>query len=187
MVASKRKNWTDDDMRRAIEHAEKGNTSIRKAAAEHGVPRSTLQLYISTNATVGRRHDPPTVLTVEEEQKLVDWIQEMAAIGYGQTRQQVLEMVKKIMDSTVRSNPFKDNRPGKDWWYAFLKRHPVLSTRTPQALQDIRATTCTPKSIQRWFSEYEQLLLKYDLLDKPTRIWNCDKSGFSLSPKPGKV
>ena len=38
----------------------------------------------------------------------------MAEIGYGQTRQQITEMVKKILDHTGRSNPFTNNKPGKD-------------------------------------------------------------------------
>ena len=37
----------------------------------------------------------------------------MYEIGYGQTRQQVTEMVKKILDKDGRPNPFKDNRPGR--------------------------------------------------------------------------
>ena len=66
----------------------------------------------------------------------------MAEIGYGQTRQQITEMVKKILDRTGRSNPFTNNKPGKDWWYAFLRRHPEVSLRTPQALQACRAASC---------------------------------------------
>ena len=33
-----------------------------------------------------------------------------------------------------RKKPFKDDKPGKDWYYAFLKRHPVISERAPQQL-----------------------------------------------------
>lgn len=69
---------------------------------------------------MGRRPGPLPVLTPDEEKRLVEWAVEMAKIGYGQTRHQICEMVKKIIEKDGRPNPFKDNRPGKDWWYTFL-------------------------------------------------------------------
>ena len=91
------------------------------------------------------RHGPSPVLT-EEESELISWVVKMAEIGYGQTRIQVTEMVKKILDRTGRPNPFQDNRPGKDWWYMFLHRHPKVSLKTPQALQICRASSYLTKS-----------------------------------------
>ena len=41
--------------------------------------------------------------------------------------------------------------------------------------------------LDKWFYEFEQFLLQHDLLDKPSRICNCDESGFPLCPKSGKV
>ena len=61
------------------------------------------------------RHGPSPVLTEEEESELVSWVIKMAKIGYGQTRIQVTEMVKKILDRTGRPNSFQDNRLDKDW------------------------------------------------------------------------
>ncbi len=75
----------------------------------------------------GCKSGPSPVLSSEEESKLVNWAFEMAEIGYGQTRRQVCEMVKKFLDKDGRPNPFKDNRSGKDWWYAFVRRNPKLS------------------------------------------------------------
>ena len=62
-----------------------------------------------------------------------------------ETRQQVTEMVKKILDKDGRPNPFKDNRPGKDWWYSFLSRN-KLAWRSPSALEAYRASACTKES-----------------------------------------
>ena len=78
------------------------------------------------------RHGPSPVLT-EEESELISWVVKMAEIGYGQTRIQVTEMVKKILDWTGRPNPFQDNHPGKDWWYMFLHRYPEVSLKTPSS------------------------------------------------------
>ena len=60
----------------------------------------------------------------------------MNNIGYGQTRRQICEMVKKkkILDKDSRPNPFKDNCPGKDWWLAFLTRN-NLTLRSSSSLE----------------------------------------------------
>jgi len=170
--------WTQEDMSKAIEDVKESTLSIRKAAVKHTVPRTTLRNHILGTVQSGARPGPPTVLTNEEEEEIVKWTIQMSQIGHGQTRQQVTEVVKRILDRTKRPNSFKENRPGKDWWYCFLKRYPEVKMRTPQPFQISRAISCTPLVLDRWFTEFCQLLLKYELLDKPCAIWNCDESGF---------
>jgi hypothetical protein len=58
----------------------------------------------------------------------------MSRIRYGRTRQELLTTVKKIFDNDGRKTPFKDNRPGKDWYRGFIKRHPELTERAPMQL-----------------------------------------------------
>ena len=176
-----------NEKEKAIGAVQSNILSLRDAESTYGIPKSTIHNYTSGKTMVGATRGPSTVLTTEEEQKLAEWAIKMAEIGYGQTRRQVCEMVKKIMDNTKRPNPFTENRPGRDWWYGFLRRHPQLSMRQPQGLQEARAACCTPAVLDKWFVDFEQFLLKYDLHDKPYRIWNCDESGFSLCPKSGKV
>jgi len=95
-------------------------------------------------------------------------------------------MVKKLLDKDNRPNPFTDNLPGKDWWYAFLRRHPKLSMRSPEPLQLARATACTEEAIRRWYVEFEQFLQVHGVVD-PSRIWNADETGCPLCPSTGKV
>ena len=187
MAAAKAHSWSNESLTKAVEEVQDKKLSLRAASAMYGIPRSTIHNYITGKTKIGAAKGPATVLTKEEEQQLVEWALKMAEIGYGQTRRQVCEMVKRIMDRTKRPNPFTDNRPGKDWWYAFLRRHPQVVMRQPQALQAAHALSCTPQILDRWFAEFEQFLLQHDLLDKPFRIWNCDESGFPLCPKSGKV
>ena len=72
---------------------------------------------------------PPTILTSAEENMLVHWAIEMAAIGYGRTREQLCLTVKEMLDKDGRANPFRQNMHGEDWWYALLKRHPEISQK----------------------------------------------------------
>ena len=182
-----RRAWSQEDLLKAISEVSDGKASIRHAASKYSIPRSTLHDYVSQKAQVGDRPGPDPYLTKDEEEELVQWAFKMSEIGYGQTSVHICEMVKRILDLKPRANPFRDNRPGKDWWYAFLKRHPKVSVRVPQALQSCRASACTTDALDRWFVGYEQFLLTHDLVDSPERIWNCDESGFPLCPKSGKV
>ena len=186
-TARKRGNWKFEDLERVVEEVREGKVSVREAAAKYCVPKSTVHDHSSMKVKQISRPGPPPVLTVEEENELEQWIIKMAEIGYGQCRQQVITMVKKILDTHKRPNPFPDNTPGKDWWYAFLQRHPKISLRTPQALEACRAKACTPSTLSGWYTDFEQFLLIHNLIDKPSKIWNCDESGFSLCPKSSKV
>jgi len=94
-------------------------------------------------------------------------------------------MVKNLLDKGGRQNPFVNNRPGKDWWYAFLRCHPELALRTPEHLQLARASGCN-EILSRWYTTFKQFLEVNDLND-PARIWNADETGCPLFPKSGKV
>ena len=120
----------------------------------------------------------------DEEQYLVNLAVEVNKIGYGQTRRQRCEIVKKISDKGGRPNPFKDNRPGKDWWYAFLTRN-NLTIRSPSSLEMYWASACTKQNLESWYARFKQFLSCHSLLDEPDRIWNCGESGFPLCPKSG--
>jgi len=71
----------------------------------------------------------------------------------------------------------------------FLKRHPEISRRRAQNLGTHRATI-SPESVRRWFGDLESYLRKEgydDILKDLSRIYNCDESGFPLSPNTGFV
>ena len=68
-----------------------------------------------------------------------------------------------------------------------VKRHPELSLHVPEHLQLARARCCTPESLRKWYSEFDQFLLIHSLKDSPLHIWNADEAGFPLCPKTGKV
>ena len=114
-------------------------------------PLGTLQSKLKCGLSVDVRSGPSPILTNEEEKVLVEWVVNMTRIGYGRTRDQLTMMVKAILDKDGRPNPFKDNRPGKFWLRAFMKRHPELTVRKSQTLGISRAISCTPKVLDEWF------------------------------------
>ena len=121
-----------------------------------------------------------------EEAKLASWVVEMVDIGYGRTREQVSEMVKRILDQDGRSNPFVNNYSGRDWWYGFLQCHAELSLRSPEQLQLSRAACCSEEKLSFWHNNFEQFLKKNNI-SNPNQIWNADETGCPLYPKSGRV
>lgn len=116
-------------------------------------------------------------------------VHQYGKIGYGQTRQELLSAVKKILDQDGRQTPFKNNLPGKDWFYAFMKRHPEIAPRTPQKLGKERAVISWQKIVW-WFEDLAKYLNDnyaegIYILKDPSRVYNADE--FTQDPKSGKI
>ena len=110
----------EDAIHNAVEDIRSGKCSFRKAELKYRIRRSTLNDYTTGRVEIRKRQGPQPVLCKD---KTINWAVEMNKIGYGQTRRQICEMVKNILDKDGRPNypkPFKDNCAGKDWWYAFF-------------------------------------------------------------------
>ena len=164
--------------------------SLRQASSAFQIPKSTLSNKANDKTPVGCRPGPATVLTPPEEKMLNEWAIHMAKIGFGRTREELLDKVRDIIIEDGRPNPFKDNKPGKDWYYAFLKRHPEISVRAPQQLAKERAVI-TPAKVEYWFKDFANFMAEEvkdtSLWKDPSRWFNPAGSGFPLCPKSGKV
>ena len=86
------------------------------------------------------------------------------------------------MQHSNRHNPFKNGIPGNDWWHSFLCFHSLLVKRKPQQLQLVRAQCLRVETVNHWFIEcLKPTLDALQLHDSPSRIFNVDEVGFSLS------
>ena len=83
-----RKQWSNEAMIAALEAVKQG-TSIKRAALEHGVPRTTLSDRHLGKVVHGTRAGPPSYLSQKEESELGTFIQVVGKLGYGKTQKQV--------------------------------------------------------------------------------------------------
>lgn len=181
------KRYSEEDLQKAIAAIENGMAK-REAAKRFSVPRATLQFRLS-DRYVKPSHGPPTVLSSDEEKLIVDWIKECHRKGFPRRKEDVQTSVKQFLDDKPRKNPFNDNFPGDGWYKAFLRRHPEIAVRKPEAVTAASAKV-SEKDIKNWFQDITQYLDEKSfrgILQNPERIFNGDETNFLLCPQTKKV
>lgn len=165
---------------------EKG-TSVRKAAMQYNVPTQTLRDRVKGNVDLEKvTMGPAPLLGQEEEAMLVSHLKAMASFGYGYTRKEVTNMASdyaiQLRKRTKQQKPLT-----LKWFRGFMKRWPDLKVVKPRALEYQRAKSSNPENVQRYFVELSSILTKYNLFDKPHRIFNVDEKGITLNHAPPHV
>lgn len=173
----------------AVDAVKSKSMGYLKASNVFKVPRPTIFDKVKEKSVINCHTGLNTTLSVNEEKRLADWLVDMSKIGYGRSKQELLDIVQKIIQADSRSTRFKDQRPGKDWYYGFMRRHPEISLRSPRQLGKERAVI-RPEHIEKWFHDFEAFIRDTtdpNILHDPSRIYNADESGFCMSSKTGHV
>jgi len=174
-------------VRKALYDVQKNKVPIRKAAEKHDLSYGFLHRRVSGQVEIEKRKGPLPIFSRDEEEAMAKWLSEMAERGMGLKPGEFLDFVEAIVRKENRSTPFKDMRPGHDWYYGFMARNAhIVQPRTETPLEMCRAKLTKTKTDQ-WYSKFRDFLIKKDLIEKPTRIWNADETGFSMGSILGKV
>ncbi len=160
--------------------------SVSRAAADFGIPKSTLDDHCKGRVLPGSKCGPRTILTVDEEADLVSFLIKSSEIGYPYTRLQILALVEGML---VRKNKDKPRTCSvtHGWWASFRRRHPEISLKTSFSLSVARAKASSAESLSEYFSTLQETLEESELIDQPGLIYNMDETGFPLEPKPPKT
>lgn len=78
-----------------------------------------------------------------------------------------------------------NERAGADWFTGFLKRHPDLTIRTPEATSIGRASAFNKVDVDRFFEKLGTVMDRHVFEAKD--IWNLDETGITTVQKPRKV
>ena len=110
---AKRMLWTDESMQAAVDSVLRDNRGLREAARLYNIQVETLRRHVNGSVEVGARPGPATILTDEEEDMLVKYFVEMADMGYGLSRETVMELAFTIVQMSWRKNPFRGGKAGR--------------------------------------------------------------------------
>lgn len=58
---------------------------------------------------------PDPILSHEYENKLVQWIENLAKCGFPLKKGELLDTIQKIVRAEKLQTPFKNDRPGQKW------------------------------------------------------------------------
>ena len=115
----KRAQWIDYDLKMAID-ALNHDYTIGEVSQAFNIPRTSLKDQYEGKIK-GRKMGPKATLTIEEEEKLVQYMEEMVKLAHPLSPNDLKLKVAEICQS--RETPFKDGIPGRSWLKWFKKRH----------------------------------------------------------------
>ena len=148
-------------------------TSISTVAHTFDVPRSTLGHRLKGRRDVKTYHQSCQRLTVLEEASLVKWMTQLMNWGWPPTISQLERMATHLLTCKGDCEPL-----GKNWYEAFLARHPDYRVKYSKALDQARKDTSTPESYRKWFDLYTSTIKEYGIL--PGDQYNMDEKGIAM-------
>ena len=176
--------WNMDSMKAALEAVKVDSKGLREASREFGVPVTTLKRRVDGLVEVDARPGPSTVLSKEEEDRLYEYCLIMADMGFGLTIENIRIVAYRIAEASGRPHPFKNGMVGRDWYEAFVRRHPKLSLRKPEALSYARAKNASAVVVDDFFAKLAAVYSRLGILSKPMQIYNADETGVSRVHSP---
>ena len=167
----------------------------RYVADEHGIPHCTLRQYCiryRSNGGDGNMRtgyfNAQSVLSIDEEQLLVDYVQRAAALYYGLNTMEMRRLAYDYANKLEKKMPnswASNEKAVVDWLTGFLKRHREIALRTPEATSLRRAMNFNRANVALFNDNLERSYLCEALT--PARIWNVDEMGCTTVQKPSKV
>ena len=129
---------------------------------------------------------PSPLFNQMEEAKLVEHIKDIAYVGYGYTRSEILNITTDYaVHLGKRAND--DKVFSMNWFYGFISRWPKLRVIKPSSLSEQRAKCASEESLNNYFEELNKIIRKYDLVDKPKHIYNIEEKGLNTEYRPQNV
>ena len=189
-------------MKRAIEAVKRGELSFRGAAERYGVKFQTLHKKCKklkevpvedlwgNDVKVKNGFDTRRIFDDAQEESLASYIVKLSQMGLGLTSQNIsllaFEMAERNQIPTPQS--WADNQSaGKEWLLGFMKRHPQLSYRKPEACSIARASSFNRKNMSQFYDRLESVLSRHPNFQDGSRLFNLDECGTSTVTCLGKI
>lgn len=172
-----------EDLQRAVQDVKNKNCTYREASAQYNVPLAVIYHRIKgrnvQETKMGGGRAP--VFSREVEEQIVECLKARARMGYPCNTDELRDLIQTYVKQKNLQTPFKDGRPGLDWYYSFMKRHRALSFKKPEHLQKARKDQRKPDVIYGFYKELEKVIAEKKIYN-PSFVFNADESGFKNDP-----
>ncbi|KZL73957.1 aldehyde reductase [Colletotrichum tofieldiae] len=165
----RRGSYTEYEINQALEAISRGHT-IRKAAHEYGIPRTTLQRRLHGAQSRPAAFEDLQRLSISQEAKLASWVQIQADLGLAPTHQQLKEFAQRILHAMGDTQPL-----GKRWVNAFIRRNPSIKVQRSRSIDSRRVNGASTEIIRDWF---KYLAIPQIMAIKPANRYNMDETGI---------
>lgn len=118
----------------------------------------------------------------------MDYILKSSRMFFGLSTRDIRDLAfgfGRKMEISMPQSWFEKHTAGIDWFTGFMKRHPNLSLRKPQASSLARAMCFNRPSVEAFYRNLAAILDETKVT--PHNIWNMDESGFSTVHHPERV
>jgi hypothetical protein len=174
---TKHKKYSETALKNALAAISTKQCSQRKAAFEYKIPQSTISNILCQKHP--RQPGGQTTFTEEEE---IVFAKNIATLGDWGFPVDILE-IRMLISSYLCERglqvlKFKNNIPGKEWVFGFLKRHrDILSNRMCRNISN-RRSSLSHATINDYFHQLELTLIDIP----PENIINFDETNLSDDP-----
>jgi hypothetical protein len=174
--------------------------SERKACAELGIPRSTMQRHrkaLSQNRPLPHPGNPPNLppqLSIE----IAGIAKTAAENGFGISKKELISFVGDVVKNECNSDSavavylrkycrFVNKIPSEEWAERFMKKN-HLSLVKPSPLERSRVISAAdPTIINHFYALLHREMERMEIINKPSHIYNVDETSFCIDPSRGKV
>ena len=185
-------------MERAAEIVESECRPAREVAREFEICHVSLYRYCKKQRDIVEckiKH-PPTkgynphtrVFNTDIETKLVNYLLQAADLYYGLSPKEVRRFAFNCANSLHLKCPQTWSEKGMasaDWFSHFLKRHPEMSIRKPQATSLARTTSFNTTTVNEFSDNLEIVMKRHKFEQKD--IYNMDETGVTTVQRPDHI
>ena len=183
--------WSQTDLDRALTSIKNGDMGFKAAAKAFGVPKTTLARHYNSQNKLAKQQivhfGTHCALTTEMEEEIVRHVVDLQDAMFPITKADLQRLAFQVAERNGLSTAFSKNKgiAGQKWYAGFLKRHPELSLRRPEATSLARADGFNKEAVNKYFRNVNEIVTKHKL--DGTKVYNMDETGLSTVQRPSKV
>ncbi|XP_063731553.1 uncharacterized protein LOC134859146 [Eleginops maclovinus] len=169
--------------------------TVRSVAKQYSICHTTLYRFMKKRERLGPGEEmrtgywtPRRVFSAEQEDSLADYLRRAADLFYGLSTKEVRRLAFQLAFFYKCSYPDTWNEcsmAGREWFFGFMKRHPCLSIRCPQATSLSRNTSFNRHNVSMFYDNLAMVIDRYHF--EGTDIWNMDETGVTTVQEPENV